>query len=429
MPEEIFLLQLSDIHFQKPQCLNPDMDAEKPLRTAIITDAIKMVEKLGKVEAILVSGDISYQADPEEFDCASQWLNEFAEKINCSPSKVFTVPGNHDVDRNIVREDQLVKGLRTSIKSVENKKYAEKFLQLFQCKESGPILMRPLEAYNTFAVKYDCSIYPPRPFWIYDIPLNKGMTLRMRGLSTPLHSGENGEKGKLFLGSFQTVFDPVENIVHLTIQHHPPDWLSDCDEVDNALWNGAKIHLMGHKHRQRILHTNQAVRLAAGAVNPDPSEPGWEPGYNIFEIKIIDENDKRWLEVKSHIRVWQTSPDKFVPKLDEHDSEVFCHRIYLCPISTQDKKGIEKDILNQETIKSIEEVASMSTEQNKDIVFRFWSLAASKRRKIVNELELLSELDFELPEFERYRKAFEKAKERNLLKTLSSAIENAERNE
>ena len=102
--------------------------------------------------------------------------------------------------------------------------------------------------------------------------------MRVHGLTSTLLSGPDDTKGKLYLGPLQTVFEPIAGVIRLVMLHHPPDWLEDCEEVEDALWNGAKIHLMRHKHRQRIRLDDAAIRLAAGAVNPSRFEVGWEPG-------------------------------------------------------------------------------------------------------------------------------------------------------
>jgi hypothetical protein len=60
----MLLLQISDIHFQSPQCLNPDTDPDRGIRTRMMRHLREQVAKLGRVEAILVGGDIAFKADP-----------------------------------------------------------------------------------------------------------------------------------------------------------------------------------------------------------------------------------------------------------------------------------------------------------------------------------------------------------------------------
>ena len=169
MPEKLILLHLSDIHFRKPFCLDPTMDPGRPVRTALINDAVTLCEAIGPVTAILVSGDIAFQADSEEYDVAAQWLEEIALATGCKPANVFTVPGNHDVDRRLITVDPMVQGVRALLNSETYAQRADELAKIIANAEAGPTLMQPMDSYNTFAAKYDCAVYAPgKPFWTHD---------------------------------------------------------------------------------------------------------------------------------------------------------------------------------------------------------------------------------------------------------------------
>ena len=53
---QLLLLHLSDIHFEEPFCLNQDNDPDFPIRKILLNDIRDMVDKLGNVDAILISG-------------------------------------------------------------------------------------------------------------------------------------------------------------------------------------------------------------------------------------------------------------------------------------------------------------------------------------------------------------------------------------
>src|SRR5581483_11080321 len=125
----------------------------------------------------------------------------------------------------------------------------------------------------------------------------------------------------------QTAIDPIEGVVNLVMSHHPPDWFVDHDDVDDAIKGRAALHLFGHKHRQRIQRDATFVRFSAGAVNPDRREVGWEPGYNLVRISIVEDLGRLLLEVEAHLFCWQTNPDGFRPKQAEDHREFFLHHI------------------------------------------------------------------------------------------------------
>jgi 3',5'-cyclic AMP phosphodiesterase CpdA len=52
---------------------------------------------------LLVSGDITYTAQPEEFRLAQDFLTEVCEGLGISTNRVYIVPGNHDVDWQLGR--------------------------------------------------------------------------------------------------------------------------------------------------------------------------------------------------------------------------------------------------------------------------------------------------------------------------------------
>lgn len=419
------LLHLSDIHFQKPLCLQPQMDPDRHVRAALVNDAVKLLADIkADVDAILVSGDIAYQADPEEYQVAKEWLDEFANKIGCEPLNVFTVPGNHDVDRGVIRRDQTIQALRAHLAAVEYTNRSNRLFSLLDDDETGPKLMLPLDAYNQFAARYDCSTYLPAPFWQHDLALGSSHVLRLRGLNSVLISGpENDIKGSLFLGNIQTVFEHDENVVNVIIMHHPPDWLEDCDDVDDAINDGAKIHLVGHKHKNRISMDQNAVRLMASAVNPSRLEPNWDPGYNLISVEIKDDTKDVWLDITCHLRVWQASPDRFIAKLDNDDSSTWCARYRLGASVSEEEAPMEPS--NEVT--SAEETADVTkSTESRELVYRFWNLRPSQRRKIANELILLTTDDLSLPEFERYRRAFIKARDTSQIQALAGAISDAE---
>ena len=64
-----------------------------------------------------------------------------------------------------------------------------------------------------------------------------------------------------------------------------------------------------------------------------------------------------------------------------------------------------------------------TTPNKRNMLIRFWSLSSGQRRTIVNKLELLSQEELELPDFERYQLAFQNADKQNKLDALFTAIE------
>ena len=426
MTSRLLLLHLSDIHFQKPYCLNPEMDPDRPVRIAIINDSVELCKVLGNVDAILVTGDIAYHGDQEEYEVAKQWLDEVSRATGCAQGEIYTVPGNHDVDCNILQKNEGTISLRQRILSLDEPERHRRFHKIVNDDKYGPELMEPFNPYNRFAARYDCAISAPgKPFWIHELPLGNAIRIRMYGLTSSIFSEKKDIKGNLYLGAIQTVFEPRDKTINLALMHHPPDWLSDSDDVEDKLWNGTKLHLMGHKHRQRIINDDRSVRIAAGAVNPARNEGNWEPGYNLIELSLSDEEGQSILTINSHLRNWQSSPDKFIAKQTPNGSEIFVKKMVLGPSATNVPE-IKIETINELGVTQPEKRQNMSADTNKSLVYRFWDLASSERRAIANKLGLLSEKELELPEVERYKRAFHHAKDRDKVQELSDAIRSVE---
>ncbi|MCZ0937613.1 MAG: metallophosphoesterase, partial [Gemmatimonadota bacterium] len=322
----MLLAHIADIHFRTPHCLNPAIDPDRPFRTRMIQDIRNRSAGLGSVDALLVGGDIAFKGNPEEYVTARAWLEEFASACGCPMERVFVVPGNHDVDRAVIANSTAVRNAQAAIMRSDDRQREQELRTQFSDTDSGRALVAPLEAYNEFAKFFDCQIFPPeRLYWKQILPLEMGVQLHIHGLTSTFLSGSNGEddtRGTLYLSPLQTVLDPLDDVINVVLCHHPPSWLLDHDEVDDAIRDRTAIQLFGHEHRARIDKGDGFIRCSAGAVNPDRYETGWKPGYNLINVQVSDENQDRTLEVKVHVLEWQSNPELYRPVLSQGDEPV-----------------------------------------------------------------------------------------------------------
>lgn len=438
----MLLLHISDIHFKGPLC-KTRYDPDRPFRTMMVQDVKAHVKTLGPVDAILVTGDIANRANPEEYTAAFKWLMELAEAggCPCPQEQIFVVPGNHDIDRSIITKRPAVKNVQHAITAASNANRERVLLEQFSDETTGRSLFEPLAAYNDFAKVFNCQVYTPdQLYWQQDLQLEEGIVLRLHGLTSTLLSGavqESGSqddiKGVLYLSPLQTVLDPAEGVINLVMFHHPPDWLLDQDEVEDAVQGRATLHLFGHKHRQRI-QRDHYMRFSAGAVNPNRQELGWEPGYNLINLSVLEgEENKMSLNIEAHILKWQTNPDRFVPKLDNDGENIFRHTMRIANRSTIKATGISAAETVQplplkvdaETEVTVEVV--MSNQSTRNLVRRFWNLSSSQRREIMLLLGLIEDADMKISEPERYGRALLRAGEQGLLEQLGQEIEQREK--
>jgi hypothetical protein len=425
----LLLLHLSDIHFREPYCLNLETDQDHPVRQAMLYDIRTMVDRLGPVDAILVSGDIAFKGHPQEYQVAAEWLSAVTRVAGCREIDIYTVPGNHDVDRTIAG-GRMVQGVRGLIfRHPPGPRRDKELHDTFLDEKTGIELLMPMAEYNLFAASFECDLTPKLPFWIQELPLAPGWKLKMHGLTTTYLSGPDDDvKGELYLGALQRAFAPCDGVVRLAMLHHPPEWLGDHDELDDALWNYCTLHLLGHKHRQRYRTGTQGVRLATGAVNPDRTEGNWEPGYNLTKLQVVEDSTQYFLKIESYLRIWQDNPDRFVAKRTEDDGDIFVHTVPLrrrpspIPATNAEEVSLMEGNTNKSGTPGGATEAPVNITSPRDLVFDFWKLSPSQRRKIMQSIDLLEPSDDQLPEPQRYRLAFERAREHGVIDKLEDAV-------
>jgi predicted phosphodiesterase len=431
----MLLLHISDIHFRHPHCAGP-MDPDLSYRTALVSDVSRRTLQAGdNVDAIIVTGDIAFAAIRAEFDYANTWLIQLAARCGCSPEKIFLVPGNHDLNRDVTKDNLAVSNAQTAIAV---SKHPEKTLRdQFLYIETGRSLLEPLAEYNLFAAKFGCQLFAPKQlFWMQELALNDGVTLRLYGLTSTILSGRHGgndTKGQLYLSPLQTVLNPDDDVVSAVLCHHPPDWLQDVDAVEDAVSARAELHFFGHKHRNRYVFTDTYARFNAGAVSPDRNEPGWEPGYNLVRLTVLRGNGRKNLDVEARMLSWQTNPDLFKPKQNLEGQSVFRKHL---PIrgSLKENSSPEVSESGETAPRGTESMATPTSqtpsvkgpgqeESMRDLVYRFWALTTSQRREIALGLALIDEQDLDLDEPERYGRALIRARELEKLDSLAMEIQ------
>lgn len=436
----MLMLHISDIHFKSPDCLDQWMDPEFPIRTRMMRDLTEQVQKLGKVGAILVGGDIAFKAAPDEYRTARAWIQQLSEISGCPKERIFVVPGNHDVDRGVISKSIQIQNVQHAIASTPLAHREWSLKQQLRDETTGQLLFLAHSAYNEFAAPFGCQIWPKKPFWHQDIPLDDGVRLRIYGLTSTLLSGRGGnddKKGDLYLSPLQTVLDPAPNILNMVLCHHPIDWLEDGDAVDDALNARAAFQVFGHKHKQRLHMDTSYVRFAAAAVNPARNEQPYNPGYNLIRLQVNGAGADRKVKVEVYQRRMQDNPERFVAIQTSQGRDFFDSSISVplevdipasmsgstLPAATADES--QKYSSSTPAIQDAE--ATMGEEDTRDLLYRFWSLQSSQRRDIVTSLALLKDGEMKLPEPERYGRALIRAAELNVMDKIAAEVAKLER--
>lgn len=381
-----------------------------------------------------MTGDLAFGAKEVEYASARKWLQTLSAKIGCPESQVWTVPGNHDIDRDVLTKSSTVRDMHAAIRNDGDP--AGALSDRLREEVGGQALMSTFAEYNKFAEQYGCETTSAAEFWESsdgddDLTLNDGSHLRLRGINSAIISDKFGDNGPPkgpateVVGTKQVQLrDEVESICYLTLCHHPPEWLRDGDVVQDHLISRARIQLFGHKHRQRARVTENSLILGAGALHPNRKEDGWHPRYNILRLEVRGESPDRKLYVEVYQRGWKPTDTRFGKENDADGKYPKSFELKLGPWSPPvPNPGHEPPPSQPPT--HTEATAKKSMISTRELVFRLFALSYPDRMQIIVNLKLLDDADTGIPESELVKRAIRRAKERDQLAQLEGAIKAA----
>lgn len=418
----LILLHLSDIHFRSGHSATA-FDRDRGLREELERDVRSLVGSLGPVNGILVTGDIAYSGQEDDYKTAQAWLGRLCELVDCPSHRVWTVPGNHDVDRGSVNSSAMLKAMHQEVRRGGAGEVDDRLASWAKDAVAGPAILSPLTNYIQFANQYGCGITRNGFFWEQDLSLNDGSTLRVRGVTSTVISDASDSDGddKLALGEMQMSAAREDGVEYLIMCHHPPSWLLDQDTFDNYL-RRFRIQLFGHKHQQRLDIINDNLRLAAGACHPVRDERLWEPRYNLFSIQVVVDSGRRRLRVDVHPRIWDRVSTRFVRAGDAHfrfEPELQTWQA-LPPQNAGAAARVEKSSPAQPAQSGM---GGDLVDARRRLVYRFYGLSYVVRLDISRILGLLEDGDAGISDSEFGKRVFERAKTRHLLGDLWEAVE------
>ena len=344
-------LHLSDWH-QTEKKFN-----RKVVCAALIEDIKNRKEispDLSKIDFIIFSGDVANSGQLDEYKKVTEDLfKPILEACNLSNDRLFIVPGNHDLDRDLIPAS-FMKILATNEEVDDCWGTERKRTQLFQ----------PFQEFYNFLK--DCTGHA-RPEYCsaceWDI---NGKKIGLLGINSAWlcarHKDEIGEcsdQGYLCVGESQ-IFEPLEKIsksdIKIAVLHHPLDWLApfDSSRVEVYLKRQCNFILHGHAHKPGISgirdHFGYYTTIPAGACydRSNPTDSGYTYSYNYIHLDLNTDKGIIFLRKWSNQnRNWKKDDETFPPN-GEFDFSIFGkervpipHQI---PPPPRDFKGREKEI-------------------------------------------------------------------------------------
>jgi hypothetical protein len=302
-------LHLSDIHFGQEK--GGRIVTHSDVRERLLDDVCLLVARLPqkKVSGIIVSGDVAFGGDKTQYQTAGVWLDRLAKAAGCAIIDIQVVPGNHDINRDLICRSSEMMLDDIVAKGEERLDY---FLELEKDRE---VFYGRFADYREFAEAYNCPLDSEGgTAGERSITIAPGRTLRFIGLNSALCCAKRDIKGTLLLGARQRVLprQPGEELV--VICHHPLPWLRDSAEARQWVQSRARVFISGHEHTpqlkvERIGEGCDLLDIASGATTPPVAYDEFTFTYNLLEFGWDEESDG--LGVTVHPRVWSKANTAF----------------------------------------------------------------------------------------------------------------------
>jgi len=434
MNKSISFIHLSDIHFNKNSGDKYDIDSD--LRNEIELDIKNHAyEKLENIAGILVCGDIAFSGREEEYRTAQEFLDRICKLLAISADLVFCVPGNHDVDQNIPRNSSVLHLVQDEIEKInDNDEISAKLAAFARDTSVGNVLYKHIETYNAkFSGKYGCNINSEKPCWQQSFLLDNGITLCIHGMNSTIISSADDHKNLrkerlMVLGEFQ-IPQRQDNVVYLTLCHHPPECWKDPDNIIKTKINErVSVQLYGHKHVQTIESTLKGLKINSGATHPSHQEDEWIPRYNWLSICVENSQNKLFLKVRVYPRIYQKSTCEFLPEACEKGHD---YMEYLIPID-KNTKNINKtngflatEHIPENKIDLEDQIQDFS--ETRKIAYQFLNLSFITRASILNKFKLLDDGDEGIKHVNLLPKIIKKAKDKQCFEEFCKEIEEIEK--
>ncbi|MEK7388964.1 MAG: metallophosphoesterase [Elusimicrobiota bacterium] len=430
MGNKTILVHLSDIHFGKPGH-HGQFDLDLPLRNEVERDLVELRAAHGVMRGVVVSGDVAHSGKAEQYTTAQLWLGKVTSIIGCAPECVWVVPGNHDVDRDVINTSEALKDFHALVRKNGQAEVNEQLRKKAQDPIMGPALLKAMAHYNDFAAKFGCEIAPDKLSWQHDIVLNDGSTLRLVGLTSTWLSDERDSTGdnKLALGEAQLNLPRLDDVEYLTVCHHPPSWLLDQDVVQTKLRALARVQLFGHKHSQEVYRVENSLHITAGAVHPERQEAAWMPRYNLLTFEVTEAPDRK-LRVEVYARVWSDAGHRFVAAAGGGGQAA----VYEFNLSPRQRRAEQEPAVQPIVVAAAENSGGTAVEElpivvptvrmdhSRSLAFRFLDLPLHNRIEICHALGLLPARAAATIDTVFFTEAFKTAKSRGLLAGLWDAV-------
>ncbi len=408
------IVHVSDIHFHGHAS---GWDANLDQRAELVRDLKSQVDTGGKVDAVLVGGDIAFSGHEDEYKTAEAWLGQLVGVCGgIGMDRVWTVPGNHDVDRDILAASMPALEFRKQLRDLPHATAADEYLRKsLTIDPTADSFFAPLGAYNEFARRYMCHSRPATPHWIDHSTLTlDGRPVHITGLNSSMNSDKHDSGYRdpdgnrhLVLGTLQCQLSREHDPIHVVLAHHPPEWIRDWAVVEPYLRRG-HLWIFGHEHTYGSAQSVEggSVQLSGGAVGPERGADGekepYVPAYLLLTLSLDACSD---LHVHVQPRYWSMTETRFVEHPDgPQDFVVKCTPEVVGAVPAASATPAEPPVIAAASASPIADAGASPNEAGppqtavnlRELARRFGALPPTTRISIGLGLGVLGETDLDV---------------------------------
>lgn len=407
-PERFNFAHLSDIHFAG-YAAGAVFDLESDIRNELVIDLQQLVERAGPLDALLIGGDVAGKGKTSEYKVAERWITELCGEFGIPTERVYCVPGNHDVDQQVIKGDPVLKTIQDSLLECRIDEIDARLEALLSSGDNRALLLSALEPYNQFAAQYECDMGISDLYWEQVVPFGE-IKLQLIGLASPIVSGPSDvqvpEASRLVIGPQPRMIHRARDTFIIVLCHHPPSWLRDRESAETFL-RRAHLQLYGHQHSFDVGRSGAGLRIDAGAVHPARDEDPWNPSYNLVSL-LADGGEASDVTVDVYAR--QLLPEmKFGPISKEEDM-------------SRDTISVKFEQASGAPPAPLAEAPETTSVDEREFAQAYVSLSPDLRLNVGDSLGLLEEGDDGLPESARLRKIFQTARADQRLAELKERL-------
>ena len=139
---KIRYLHISDLHLT-----NKKLSAFKDIERAFFND----LDKIGtNIDLVFITGDIAFSGKNEEYQLAKEWIeSKLLKALNLTWESIFVVPGNHDVERDLMNKALFIPTLNST--SIDE--YNENLKQIWYHKPTRRFIESKFSKFRNFLKK------------------------------------------------------------------------------------------------------------------------------------------------------------------------------------------------------------------------------------------------------------------------------------